>query len=173
MTNLHENNTTSGDSSFDRALERGLSSRLTLIVGPDAPDRCQDLDGWLDSLGFQSLRIQCPSGEDRRACPERIFDAFVSAGIIDPCLEVGQANEPCKSKLVQLMNGLATISDDLVVVLQNYHPCETTDRVLSFMLEYLPQQIHLYLVSKDMPGLSCIPRLRVRRQLEMIETAAR
>jgi hypothetical protein len=172
MTDKHDNSGLAGCSSLGLAFDRGLSNRLTLIVGPDAYDYGRELDGWLEDLGCESLRIDCPSGDSHGSCRERIIDAFTSAGIIEPIATDIKAEDACHLYLVRLMNGLAALPDDLVVVLHNYHPCDVADRVISFMLEHLPQQIHLYLVSEDVPGLSCIPRLRVRRQFQMIDTAA-
>ena len=168
MTNILNNSSSAGVTSFDRALDQGLSSRLTLIVGPEAHERSQEFNAWLASLGHATLSIHCSSDESGEACPERIVAAFASAGIIEQVTEQIESEEACQAQLVRLMNNLATLADDLVVVLLDYRPCEPADRVLSFILEHLPQQIHLYLICEDVPGLSCIPRLRVRRQLQMI-----
>jgi len=172
MSDALNNPPANGANTFDRALERGLANRLTLIVGPDAHARNQELNDWLASLGHESLRIHCSPEDDPRACPERIVEAFASAGIIEPVTEAIESADDCLEHLVQLMNCLAAFPGELVVVLLDYRPCEQVDQVLSFILEHLPQQVHLYLLSEDVPGLSCIPRLRVRRQLQMIETSA-
>lgn len=172
MTDTLNNSIAACDNSFDRALDQGLSNRLTLIVGPDAPECKQALDGWLDSLRHTFLRIPCPSGDERDQCPRKIVESFASAGIIEPVEEDTASEESCLASFVRLMNGLAAFPGELVVVLQDYQPCERADRILSFMLEHLPNQIHLYLVSEDVPGLNCIPRLRVRRQLQMIDASS-
>lgn len=172
MTNTQNNSTTSTDSSFELLLERGLTSRLTIIASPDAGECGQALDDWLNSLGHEALLIHCPDETSGDACPVRIVNAFASMGIIETSTDEIASEEHCQAKLVQLINSLATLSDDLVVVLLDYHSNEEADRIVSFMLEHLPQQIHLFLVSEDMPGFSCIPRLRVRRQLQMIDIRA-
>lgn len=172
MTNTNHNVVTSVDSSFERVLELGLASRLTIIAGPDTGACGEALDDWLNGHGLESLLIQCHDETDSTACHRRIVDAFASAGIIEDSAEEVASDEHCQSKLVQLINGLAALPGDLVVVLLDYQPNDTSDRIISFILEHLPQQVHLFLVSEDVPGLSCIPRLRVRRQLQLIDTRA-
>ncbi len=162
-----------GDDSFDHLFDHGLSNRLTLIIGRDAQERSEALNSWLDRSDYDSLRINCPSADEREACPQRIFDAFASAGIIEPIEETSRTEDCSQFKFIALLNELAARPRDLVVALLNYHPCEQADRAISFMLEHLPQQIHIYLTSDDVPDLNCIPRLRVRRQLQMIDTNAR
>jgi ATP/maltotriose-dependent transcriptional regulator MalT len=73
---------------------------------------------------------------------------------------------------VRLINELATLDHDIALVIADYTPTEATDCFLTFMLEHLPQQLHLYLFCDTPPKLSCIPRLRVRRQLQMIDVKA-
>jgi len=159
-----------GDDSFDLLFDQGLSSRLTLIIGQDAEERGQALNSWLDRSDYESLRIRCASDEEREACPQRIVDAFVSAGLIDPCEDEDRAAHCCQPKFIELLNELATRPRDLVVALLDYYPSEQADRAISFLLEHLPQQVHIYLSSDDVPNLNCIPRLRVRRQFQMIDT---
>jgi hypothetical protein len=165
--------TLTGDDSFDLLFDQGLSNRLTLIVGRDAQERSQALNNWLDRSDFDSLRINCTSDEEREACPQRIFDAFASAGIIKPSQDTAQTEECNQSRFIALLNELAARPRDLVVALFNYNPCEQADWMISFLLEHLPQQIHIYMSSDDVPDINCIPRLRVRRQFQMIDTNAR
>ena len=158
---------------MDFKFNQGLSSRLTLVIGRDARERSQALNSWLDRINQESLRILCPTDTELDACPQRIVEAFASAGLIDALEGDAQTEDCCQSKLIELLNELAELPRDLVVALLDYHPNERADQAISFMLEHLPRQVHLYLSSDDIPGLSCIPRLRVRRQLQMIDTSPR
>ena len=164
-TNTPENE----NESLDLVLDQGLFNRLTLLVGPDPEECSQALDDWLDRREHEALYVRCPSGDEQLSCSRRLLEAFSEAGMIDA---VDVPDEGCQGRIVRLINHLAGLRDDLVVVLLDYEPSERTDGVLSFLLEHLPQQIHLYLASEDIPGLKCIPRLRVRRQFQMIDTTA-
>ena len=175
MTSSYDNQTDAEQRSLDNLLDRGLLNRLTLIVGHDAQERSQALKGWLDRRDFDVLQIHHPA--DDGICLKCILDAFIEAGIIEemPSECADNAGPPtedaCQSILVDLVNRLATVERDLVIVFRDYQPCDDSDRVLTFLLEHLPQHIHLYLCCDDAPGLTCIPRLRVRRQLQTIDTS--
>ena len=166
----HHNTPADENRSFDLELDQGLSNRLTLLVGPDPDESSQALNDWLERREYDALYVRCPTSEEQLSCSRRLIEAFANAGMIEEDAE--EHDEGCQGRLVRLINHLAGLRHDLVVVLLDYEPSERTDRVLSFLLEHLPHQIHLYLASNDIPGLNCIPRLRVRRQFQMIDTTA-
>ncbi len=66
--------------------------------------------------------------------------------------------------LTTLVNELADVQDDVVVVLDDYHVIvarDVHDR-LGFLLEHLPPQIHVVIATRADPALP-LPRLRARR----------
>jgi LuxR family maltose regulon positive regulatory protein len=172
MTNNNQNNQANNSyHPLDPLLDRGLSNRLTLILGPDAGERSKALNEWLARRDYPTLQIEHPNGETGEVCFQGIIDAFVAAGILDePPAEFNSDND-CQTTLILLINRLAELDRDLLIIFRDYEPCEVGDSVLSFLLEHLPQQVHLYVCTEDAPGLSCIPRLRVRRQLQTIDTS--
>ncbi|MBN1995458.1 MAG: tetratricopeptide repeat protein [Anaerolineae bacterium] len=68
--------------------------------------------------------------------------------------------------LTGLINALAAISDDFVLVLDDYHCIENNDihTALTFLLDYLPPQMHLILAGRVAPPLP-LARWRARSQL--------
>lgn len=166
LDNLHGD-----DNSLDLLLDQGLSNRLTVVVGLDADERDKALNDWLERREYEAIQIHCPTGNDMRACTRSLYDRFSEAGITDRFANDDPAGEGCLPRLVRLMNSLAELRRDLVVIFRDYQSSEHSDRVLSFMLDHLPQQVHLYLSCDSVPCLNCIPRLRVRRQLQTIDTS--
>jgi hypothetical protein len=171
MTKTHNHNINTGQHSLDVLLDQGLANRLTIVVGSDASKRSKALNQWLARRNYPVLEIDSPEGKDGDACFRAIIERFVEAGLLDADVADELPTDDCQSTLVTLINRLAELDRDLLIVVSDYEPCAVGDRVLTFLLEHLPSQVHLYLCSDDVPGFSCIPRLRVRRQLQMIDTS--
>ncbi|MEJ2706239.1 MAG: LuxR C-terminal-related transcriptional regulator [Anaerolineales bacterium] len=79
---------------------------------------------------------------------------------------------PTKAVLTTLINEIASIPDRMILVLDDYHVIESTqvDDVLTFLLEYLPPQIHLVIATREDPHLP-LPRLRARGQMTELRAA--
>ena len=65
-----------------------------------------------------------------------------------------------------LLNEIATMPDEFVLVLDDYHVIEekALDAVLTFLLEHLPPQMHLVIATREDPHLP-LARLRARGEL--------
>ena len=74
--------------------------------------------------------------------------------------------------LTALINEVGAIPDDFILVLDDYHMLDSKviDEVLSFIVEHLPQQMHLVIVTREDPPLP-LARLRARNQLTELRTA--
>jgi LuxR family maltose regulon positive regulatory protein len=68
--------------------------------------------------------------------------------------------------LAELVNELSVLSDDLTVVLDDYHLCDGPEvqAGMVFLLDHLPPQVHLIILSRADPNLP-LPRLRARGEL--------
>jgi LuxR family maltose regulon positive regulatory protein len=73
---------------------------------------------------------------------------------------------PIEKLLTSLINDLAALSDQLILVIDDYHLIETAEihQSLNFLLDHLPTQLHLVIITREDPPLP-LPRLRVRRQM--------
>ena len=71
-----------------------------------------------------------------------------------------------ESILTALLNEITTLSDNFVLVLDDYHVIEAkvVDQALTFLLEHLPPQMHLVITTREDPQLP-LARLRARGQL--------
>jgi len=74
--------------------------------------------------------------------------------------------------LATLLNEIAAIPDNLILVLDDYHmiDSEPIDHALTFLLDHLPPQIHLVITTREDPSLP-LPRYRVRGQLTELRAA--
>ena len=73
--------------------------------------------------------------------------------------------------LSTLLNDLSGVSNDVVVVLDDYHVIDARDVLdgMAFLLEHLPPQIHLVIASRADPAL---PLARLRGRGELVEIRA-
>jgi len=71
-----------------------------------------------------------------------------------------------KLVLTALLNEISTVSNNFILVLDDYHviDAQPVDNALTFLLEHLPQQMHLIIATREDPTLP-LARLRVRDQL--------
>lgn len=74
--------------------------------------------------------------------------------------------------LAALINDLAALPDNIVLVLDDYHLIESppVDEAVTFLLEYLPHQLNLVIITRVDPALP-LARLRARRQLLELRAA--
>jgi LuxR family maltose regulon positive regulatory protein len=78
---------------------------------------------------------------------------------------------PTRSILTVLINEVAAVSAEFVLVLDDYHAVESpsVDQALEFLLAHLPPQMHLAIASRSDPSL---PLSRLRGRSEMTELRA-
>jgi LuxR family maltose regulon positive regulatory protein len=79
---------------------------------------------------------------------------------------------PTKTVLSSLVNDSVTLPDRIILVLDDYHTIgsSSVEDALTFMLEYLPAQIHLVISTREDPRLP-LSRLRAGGQLTEVRAA--
>ena len=157
-------------------LNDGLRHKLTLISAPAGFGKTTLLSAWVAGRAESTAWLSLDEGDSD---PIR-FLTYVVAAVqsIAPTIgaEVMAALQsspppPTETLLTALLNDLATIPGQLVLVLDDYHliDARAVDTALSFLLEHLPAQLHLVLATREDPQLP-LARWRVRSQ--MIEVRA-
>src|SRR5438552_5215672 len=159
-----------------RLLERlneGLLSgrKLTLISAPAGFGKTTLLSAWVEGIDRQVAWLSLDEGDSD---PTRFLTYLVAAlRTIAPTLGEGVLGAlqspqppPPEAMLTALLNDLTTISDHLVLVLDDYHvlDAKAVDHALTFLLEHLPPQMHLVIATREDPQLP-LARLRARGQL--------
>ena len=92
----------------------------------------------------------------------------ITPAIADNLLEMPQGIQPDQFENIinHLVNDLASFSKPFILVLDDFHAIqsEAVLRVVSYLLEHQPHQMHLAILTRTDPPLS-LSRLRVRNQL--------
>ena len=151
--------------SFEDQLEGGLSCRLALILldgRHDASETARRLRTWIDRRREQGWLILWQRLEDVDDDPRHFLRRLLD--LLDEAKEIEFLD--LEDGLSALINYLADADPTVLIVLEDYaviQSAETHD-LIARMLDYLPPNVHVYLLSPSEPPIA-IPRLRVRRQL--------
>ncbi len=175
-------------------LNAGLLSgrKLTLVSAPAGFGKTTLVGEWISRFSA-SLEVT-PAGAEAESKihvawlsldkgdndPVRFLAYFVAAlQTITPDLGSGvlaalqtPQPPPLDTLLTALLNEIVTIPNDLVLVLDDYHAieAESVNQALTFLIEYLPSQLHLVVATREDPPLS-LARLRTRGQLIEVRAA--
>src|SRR5689334_14688860 len=158
-------------------LSRGAESALTLVSAPAGFGKTTLLAEWLAVAAAGERSVAWLSLDQRDNDPASFWTYLVAA------LNTGVPGEgtgallqppqpPGEAGLVALLNDLDAISNDVVLVLDDYHVIDARDVQdgMAFLLEHLPPQIHLVIASRTDPPLP-LARLRGRGELAEIRAA--
>ncbi len=152
-------------------LTQSLQGKLTLVSAPAGFGKTSLVSDW---LGRQELPHAWLSLDEREEDPARFLAYLVAAlQTLDESLGVelmaalqAPQHPPLEVISTNLINELATLSQRSILVLDDYHviDAKAVDDQLMFLLEHLPPQLHLVILTREDPQLP-LARLRARRQL--------
>ncbi|MBE9109068.1 LuxR family transcriptional regulator [Nodosilinea sp. LEGE 07298] len=174
LTKLHQPSSRSHLVRRDRilqTLQQGLGSRLILVSAPAG-------FGKTTALGEWAQQTQQPVGwlalDERDNDPTRFWCYLVAAlqkadrPLGEATLSMVQSPEPIpfEAFLTPLLNELAQLETDLILVLDDYHviTTPTIHEGLGFLLEHLPPGVRMAIATRTDPPLP-LARWRVRSQL--------
>lgn len=167
-------------------LNRGLDSALTLVSAPTGFGKSTLLSAWLaagpaDPAASAEKRpaawLSLDAGDNEPA----LFWAYVVAALrtVAPGIGAGvsallESPTPAAPEevLTALLNDLAGLERDLILVLDDYHVIESREvhAGIAFLLDHMPPRLHLVLASRADPPLP-LPRLRARGELVEVRAA--
>ena len=159
-------------------LSRGAESALTLVSAPAGFGKTTLLAEWLAAAPADGRSVAWLSLDQRDNDPALFWTYLVAAlktaaaGDGAAALSLLQSPQPPgEAGLVTLLNDLDAISDDVVLVLDDYHVIDARDVQdgMAFLLEHLPPQIHLVIAGRADPAL---PLARLRGRGELVEIRA-
>ena len=158
-------------------LERGVESRLTLVSAPAGSGKTTLLGEWLARRNAPVAWLSLDQGDGD---PTRFWSYVVRAlQTVDAdlgrnALAVLQSSShaPIDIALTTLLNEIASRSDDLCLVLDDYHVIESAPvhESLALFLDRMPPQLHVVIASRADPVLP-LPRLRARGELTEVRAA--
>jgi len=161
-----------------KKLEEGKSCKLTLVSAPAGFGKSTLVSDWIQRSSSSLFTwLSLDDGENN---PVRFLNYFIAAiKIIQEDLGTEALNillSPgdldVEAVLTALINQISDFSDDLTLILDDYHVISSSeiDKVITFLLEALPENFHLIVVSRSDPNL---PLSRMRSSGEMVEIRAR
>lgn len=162
-------------------LNEGLSSsrtpRVTLISASAGFGKTTLASEWVASCGSPAAWLSLDEGDND---PVRFISYLIAAlqtvksGIGEDLLAALQSPQPpqIEAILTALLNEIAIIPDNFILILDDYHAIDSqpVDQCLTFLVEYLPPQMHLVIATREDPQLP-LSRLRVRGQLTELRAA--
>lgn len=168
--------------SLVRRLDEGRQGRLVLVSAPAGFGKSTVVSEWVAGCARREPEVRAAwltlDGEDgdssrfliyvvaalRTAAPD------LSPGVVG-VFQASQQPAP-ESMLTALLNEIASLPYELVLVLDDYHLVDTdrVDEVLTFMLEHLPPQLHVVIATREDPRLP-LARWRARGQLVELRAA--
>ncbi len=158
-------------------LNDGLHRRLTLISAPAGFGKTTLVSEWVAGCERSAAWLSLDKGEND---PPRFLAYLIAAlqtivsDIGAGLLEVLGSPQPPSTEaiLTALLNEIATLTDNFVLVLDDYHVIDSKpiNQVLAFVLEQLPPRMHLVITTREDPQLP-LARLRARGQLTELRAA--
>ncbi|MEP7216761.1 MAG: AAA family ATPase, partial [Anaerolineaceae bacterium] len=160
-------------------LSRGTESRLTLVSAPPGFGKTTLLAEWLAADSPKQFSVAWLSLEASDNHPAT-FWTYLFTALQRAQPELGR-NEidllqspqppPIETMLAVVLNEVATRSQRLVLVLDDYHVIEPgpIHDGIAFLIDHLPPQMHLVLASRADP---MVPLSRLRARGELVEIRA-
>jgi LuxR family maltose regulon positive regulatory protein len=161
----------------DRLVDATLPS-LTIVAAPAGFGKTTLLAEWFSAAPREPAAAAWLSLDASDNDPTA-FWAYVIAAVQTMAPTAGrrasallQSSQPLESVATSLLNDLAGLDEDIVLVLDDYHVIESAQlhESLAFLVEHLPAHVHLVLGSRADPPLP-LARLRARGDLLEIRAA--
>ena len=154
-----------------------MGCKLTLIAASAGFGKTTLVSEWIASSSRPVAWLSLDEGDND---PTRFLTYLVAAlqtlaaNIGKGVLAILQSPQapPTESILTTLINEIAAIPDNFILVLDDYHVVDAkpVDNVLTFLLEHLPPNMHLVIATREDPHLP-LARLRARGQLTELRAA--
>ncbi len=161
-------------------LQLGIQRPLTLIAAPAGFGKTTLLAIWLEHAPLRSAWVSLEQDDDDLI---RFWSyVFTALSHVHPGSETaalallqGSASQqlpPMETVLTVWINGLATLSHEVVLILDDYHviTAPAIQRSVTYLLDHLPHQLHLVMATRADPPFP-LARLRTRSHLTEIRAA--
>ncbi len=157
-------------------LQRASESTLTLVSAPAGFGKTTLLADWVAAMPADGPLVAWLSLDQRDNDPT-VFWAYVVAALRAAGDDVAALSllrppeQPTQAGLATLLNDLSALSNEVLLVLDDYHVIEAIDvqEGMAFLLDHLPPQVHLVIAGRADPTL---PLARLRARGELVELRA-
>ena len=161
-------------------LKRGVKSKLTLLSAPPGFGKTTLLAEWLAATPADAQRVAWVSLDERDNRPATFWTYLFNAvegvvpGAAKSAISLFQSAQPpaVETVLPMVLNELATVSQEVVLVLDDYHVIDSPliHDGIGFLLDHMPENVHLVISSRSDPMLP-LARLRARAELTEIRAS--
>ncbi|HSJ10570.1 MAG TPA: hypothetical protein VK928_11680, partial [Longimicrobiales bacterium] len=157
----------------------GAGRKLTVLSAPAGSGKTTLLAEWLAERPLAANPVGWVSLDAGDNDPASFWSCFIRAlqrvrpGLGQAALAaLGAGSPPTVAVLTSLINEIAALDDDVVVILDDYHVIEVpaVHSALAFFLDHLPPRMHLILATRVDPLLP-VARLRARGELVELRAA--
>jgi len=156
-------------------LDAGLHAVLTLLCAPAGWGKTTLLANWLDAkMADSRLTAAWLSLDDDDNDPVLLIrdltavlrSAVPGVGDATQILLEGPGPSQPRTLMTRLVNELLTSPREIILALDDYHMIrdEAAHAVVAFLLEHLPPQVHIVVLTREDPPLP-LPRLRAQGRL--------
>jgi LuxR family maltose regulon positive regulatory protein len=157
-------------------LDQGLAGRLILVSAPAGFGKTTVLSEWIADRELRVAWVSLDGGDSDPVC----FGRYIVAALQAVAPQVGKVAAdwlrapqppPLESVLTLLINDLCLVSEELVLVLDDYHTLDAgaVHQAVAFLLDRLPPSLHLVIATRADPPL---PLSRWRSRGQMAEVRA-
>jgi LuxR family transcriptional regulator, maltose regulon positive regulatory protein len=152
-------------------LNIGLTRKLILISAPAGSGKTTIISDWINQYKIPSVWFSLDNGDNDPA----VFLSYVISGIRSIHKEFGQSalrllnspNSPSVESITSLLiNEILNIKQNFLLVLDDFHLIKNNEviKIVSYLLEHIPGNIHTVILTRSDPALS-VSRLRSQHQL--------
>jgi LuxR family transcriptional regulator, maltose regulon positive regulatory protein len=158
---------------------QGFGRKLTLISAPAGFGKTTLVSEWAAGCKLPVAWLSLDEGDNDPAC----FLTYLIAALQTVAPKVGEGllaalhatqtqPPPIDWLLTNLLNELITLSDNFILVLDDFHVIETQalNQALTYLVEHLPPQLHLVIATREDPPFP-LARWRARGQLTELRAA--
>jgi len=161
-----------------KRLDEGFERKITLLSAPAGFGKTTLIVDWIHKHKIPVAWFSVDKGDNDPVH----FLIYIIAGIQTLEANAGKAAltmlqspqpPPIESILINLINDVIRLPTDMALVLDDYHLVEVKPihDLIAFLLENLPQQMHMIIATRSDPPLPQLSRLRSQNQLSELRAA--
>jgi LuxR family maltose regulon positive regulatory protein len=161
-------------------LSLGIRRPLTLIAAPAGFGKTTLLSTWLEHASLRSAWLSLEQDDDDLtrfwsyvfAAVSRVHQGLEASPLALLQGSAPQQLPPIETVLTVWINGLAALSHEVALILDDYHVITSPSihRSVTYLVEHLPPRLHLVIATRADPPLP-LARLRTRDHLTEIRSA--
>jgi len=165
-------------SRLDKQMDGGFTRKLTLISAPAGFGKTTLLVDWVHRHKIPAAWFSVDKGDN----DPLHFLSYIILGLQSLEADAGKAAltmlqspqpPPVEAILINLINDVTRLPTDIAFILDDYHTVDggPIHDMIAFLLQNLPEQMHMIIATRSDPPLPLLARLRSQNQLIELRAA--